>query len=381
MSGPDLKTGLALVVEVEQAQPMPLRGSLRCEAGELLALVGPSGAGKTSLMRVLAGLMRPEQGHVAVGGEVWCDTALGLFLPPQRRHVGLVFQNYALMPHLDAIGNVALSLLHLPRTERLKQARQWLDHVGLSTDQQARQPAVLSGGQQQRVAVARALAREPKLLLLDEPFSAVDQVTRRRLYRELLELRRSLPIPILLVTHDLDEAAMLADQLCVLHRGVTLQCGTPQEVATRPVSATVARLMDQSNLFTGICLGHAVDRQKTLLRWNEVILEACYQPGFSVGERVHWMVHPSSVLLHRRIGQARGSRENPFFGVISEYMVFGGQANFRVKLDPHRQFALTMSVPLHVAKRNALAEGESVGLSLLAEGIHLMPYPSRQRSR
>jgi molybdate transport system ATP-binding protein len=120
-------------------------------------------------------------------------------------------------------------------------------------------------------------------------------------------------IPIFLITHDPDEAAMLADRLCVLHRGVTLQCGR-RRIATRPVSATVARLMDQCNLFTGICLGYAVGRRKTLRRWNEVILEACYQPGFSVGERVHWMAHPSSVLLHRRIAQAQGSRENPFFG-------------------------------------------------------------------
>jgi molybdate transport system ATP-binding protein len=107
--------GGALVVEVEQALPMPLSGAFRCEPGELLALVGPSGAGKTSMLRVLAGLMRPTAGRVVVGSETWCDTAQGVFLPPQRRHVGLVFQSYALMPHLDALGNVALSLLQLPR--------------------------------------------------------------------------------------------------------------------------------------------------------------------------------------------------------------------------------------------------------------------------
>jgi molybdate transport system ATP-binding protein len=111
MSAPAPPTDRALTVEVEQTHPMPLRGGLRCEAGELLALVGPSGAGKTSLMRVLAGLMRPQRGRVTVGGECWCDTGRGIFLRPQQRHVGVVFQNYALMPHLDAAGNVALSLL------------------------------------------------------------------------------------------------------------------------------------------------------------------------------------------------------------------------------------------------------------------------------
>ena len=105
----------ALVIDIEQTRPMPLVGAFRCESNELLALVGPSGAGKTSMLRVLAGLTRPARGRVVVGGEVWCDTAQGVFFPPRRRHVGLVFQNYALMPHLSALDNVALSLLHLAR--------------------------------------------------------------------------------------------------------------------------------------------------------------------------------------------------------------------------------------------------------------------------
>ena len=109
----------ALVVDVEQRHPMAVIGAFNCEAGKLLALVGPSGAGKTSMLRILAGLMQPERGRVSVGGETWFDSATGTFLPPQRRHVGLVFQNYALMPHLTATDNVALSLLHLPRSERL----------------------------------------------------------------------------------------------------------------------------------------------------------------------------------------------------------------------------------------------------------------------
>ncbi|MGJ0485476.1 MAG: ABC transporter ATP-binding protein [Methylomicrobium sp.] len=367
-------------VRLGQLQPIPLDIDLQCRAGEILVLAGPSGSGKTTVLRSIAGLYRPDTGRIVCRGEVWQDQERRIFMPAHRRAVGLVFQHYALFPHFTALGNIIEALAHLPKPQRRDRARKLLKRVHLE-GLEDRYPAQLSGGQQQRVAVARALAREPHVLLLDEPFSAVDQVTRRRLYRELLDLRRSLPVPILLVTHDLDEAAMLADRLCVLHRGVTLQCGNPHEVATRPVNATVARLMDQSNLFTGICLGHAEDRQKTLLRWNEIVLEASYQPGFSAGERVYWMIHSSSILLHRRNRPVLGSQENPFFGVISEFVVFGGQANFRVELNPHRQFALSMSVPLHVAKRNALAEGESIGLSLLAEGIHLMPYPSPHRSK
>jgi len=115
----------------DQETPIALRGAFACAPGELLALVGPSGAGKTAVLRIVAGLTRPQTGRVAVGDEVWCDTAQGIFQPPQRRRVGLVFQSYALMPHLSAIDNVALPLLHLPRPQRVAEARRWLDHVGL----------------------------------------------------------------------------------------------------------------------------------------------------------------------------------------------------------------------------------------------------------
>ena len=144
-----------LQVQVDQTLPMPLQGGFSCGAGQLLALVGPSGAGKTSFLRMLAGLMRPQAGRVAVGDAVWCDTERGIFLPPSQRHVGMVFQHYALMPHLSALDNVALALLHLPRPQRLARAREWLERVRLSADQQLRRPAAPSGGQPQRVAVAR----------------------------------------------------------------------------------------------------------------------------------------------------------------------------------------------------------------------------------
>lgn len=220
-AAPEAASGL--FVQVAQEMPMPLAGEFRCEAGELLAIVGPSGAGKTSMLRAMAGLLKPRTGRIVVSGEVWCDTQSDIHLSPQQRHVGLVFQNYALMPHLSALDNVALSLLHLPARERRTRAAHWLDHVKLTCEQQARRPATLSGGQQQRVAVARALAREPRLLLLDEPFSAVDQMSRQGLYELLADLRRDLHVPIVLVTHDLTEARQLADSVVVMDAGRVLQ--------------------------------------------------------------------------------------------------------------------------------------------------------------
>lgn len=246
-----------LQVQVDQTLPMPLQGGFSCEAGQLLALVGPSGAGKTSFLRMLAGLMRPQSGRVTVGDAVWCDTERGIFLPPSQRHVGMVFQQYALMPHLSALDNVALALLHLPRPQRLARARAWLERVRLSADQQLRRPSALSGGQQQRVAVARALAREPRLLLLDEPFSAVDQMNRQNLYPLLADLRKDIHIPMVLVTHDLAEARMLADTLVVMDGGQVLQQGSPAHLYRAPRNVRVADLVGVQNRFRGTWLGPA----------------------------------------------------------------------------------------------------------------------------
>jgi molybdate transport system ATP-binding protein len=166
-----------LSVDVQQAVPVPLDARFDCQPGELVALVGPSGSGKSTLLRCIAGLMHPAQGHIACREQTWLDTGQGLRLPPQQRRVGLVFQHYALFPHLSALRNVALAS---GRSDALGHAGELLSRLGLD-GLGARRPSELSGGQQQRVALARALAREPDVLLLDEPFSAVDQPARHEL--------------------------------------------------------------------------------------------------------------------------------------------------------------------------------------------------------
>jgi len=235
------KSGLH--VRLKQPAPIKLDAELSCGEGELLALVGVSGAGKTTILRVIAGLYRPQQGYVACGEPTWLDTEHGLDLPPHRRRVGLVFQSYALFPHMTALGNVMTALGHRPLEGRTQRARAFLAQAHLQ-GLEDRRPAELSGGQQQRVAVARALAREPAVLLLDEPFSAVDRPTRRRLHAELAELRQTVRIPIVLVTHDIDEAVALADRICVLDRGETLQTGRPADLLAAPANARVAFALD-----------------------------------------------------------------------------------------------------------------------------------------
>ena len=300
---------MSLHIQFQQHQPMSLQGQFSCKAGELLALVGPSGAGKSSILRLLAGLMKPMHGRIEVGGQVWLDTASGIFLTPQQRRVGLVFQNYALMPHLSAAGNVALALQHVPKGDRTIEAVQWLKRVRLNSDEAMRRPAQLSGGQQQRVALARALAREPQLLLLDEPFSAVDQMNRESLYRLLAELRTDLNIPIVLVTHDLNEARMLCDKLVVLDQGEVLQEGPAFEVHRRPRNSRVADLVGIQNRFYGAWAGPSEIPGVGILQWTRSFDKQLPTPENSLhlltrdkgkipaGFPVNWVVHADGLAL------------------------------------------------------------------------------------
>jgi molybdate transport system ATP-binding protein len=365
-------------IKLQQQQSIPLSVQLNCRAGELLSLVGPSGSGKTTILRAIAGLFHATQGSIICQGETWQDSEQKLFLPPHRRHVGLVFQNYALFPHMTVLENIQQALSDNPKHQRHIKAEALLNKVNLE-GLQKRYPKTLSGGQQQRVAVARALARQPQVLLLDEPFSAVDQVTRRKLYRELLNLKQTLAIPIILVTHDLDETALLADRMALLYKGEILQAGSPEFVASHPQTATVARLMDQQNLFTAMVLAHEPTANITRLLWRDVEIEAVYQSQFTVNQQVCWSIQPSNILLHRRDRPSMGERENPLQGKIIEYLENNGLARLLVQVNRELKVNLTVNVPIHVAKRNRLALNEKIGLSLLAEGIHLMPFQQLRR--
>lgn len=221
---------MALEVMARAETPIPLDVSFKVEPGELMALVGHSGSGKSTILRTVAGLWCPSHARVRVNGTTWLDTDSGIALPPHERQVGIVFQSYALFPHMTAEANVAVAMDHR-RTGAARQAeaRRLLALVNLA-GLEMRRPAELSGGQQQRVAVARALARHPQALLLDEPFSAVDRATRETLYGEIAALRAHLNMPVILVTHDMDEARMLADRMLVIEHGRMLRSGTAAEV-------------------------------------------------------------------------------------------------------------------------------------------------------
>jgi len=373
-----------LTVVLRQRTPIPLDCTLSCAPGEVLALVGPSGSGKSTVLRCIAGLHRPLHGRIDCGGATWFDSAQHLALPPQRRRVGMVFQSYSLLPHLSALNNVALALWHLPPVERVEQAGAWLARVHLQ-GLEHRHPAQLSGGQQQRVALARALARaiadlpnsttgtnEPAVLLLDEPFSAVDQVTRRKLQAELARLRREVTIPIVLVTHDLDEARMLADRMVLLHRGASLQSGPPEQVMTRPASAAIARQVGLSNLFEGR-IGTSDADGMTRLEWLGRRLDVAQNSSFAAGDRVYWVIPPEGILLHRRDRPSRGEAENPVAGSVADCIPLGPYT--QVMLQPEGGgLPLIFSVPTHVAQRNDIVAGAAARVTLLAQAIHLMRW-------
>lgn len=207
--------------------------------GRCLALAGPSGAGKTSILRAVAGLLAPARGRIACGERVWLDTAAGIDLAPERRGCGYVFQDAALFGHLSAWRNVAYGLRGVPRDDRRARSVALLDRFGIGALADER-PGRLSGGERQRVALARALAMRPQVLLLDEPLGSLDVRSAAQAGRELAVLLRELELPVVLVTHDFREAAWLGDEVAVLDGGRIVQRGTAARLAAAPASAFVA---------------------------------------------------------------------------------------------------------------------------------------------
>jgi molybdate transport system ATP-binding protein len=357
-----------LQVTLQNTTPMRLDANFHCAPGELVALVGPSGSGKTSLLRGVAGLLRSRslRGRVAVGDETWFDSALALDLPPQRRHAGFVFQHYALFPHLSALQNVALAAGPAPAPQRLQALFERLGLAGLET----RRPAQLSGGQQQRVALARALARDPKVLLLDEPFSAVDAPARQALYRELAALRQSLSTPIVLVTHDLGEARRLADRVVILDAGRSLQTGTPAHVFASPRNARVAQLMGIQNLFRGQFHKHEPGWGR--LDWGEtgtVRLRVLDKNRIPDGATVTWVIAGERIDVLAD-GAADG---NTLRCRIAEQLALGETSLCVLQPEQLPQERVTLNLSTAQLRALGAHAGGNLRLGIAPEAIHIMP--------
>jgi iron(III) transport system ATP-binding protein len=226
------------------------------QAGRILALLGPSGCGKTTTLRLIAGFETPDAGHIAIGGRV-VARAGAPSVPPEQRGVGVVFQDYALFPHLTVEANVAFGLSRLPRAERRGRVARMLDLVGLG-EFGARYPHELSGGQQQRVAAARALAPEPALLLLDEPFSNLDADLRAQMRDEVQKILRTTGTTAIFVTHDQEEAFTIADEVGVLNEGRLEQLGPPETIYHNPATPFVAEFVGAADFLPGVVMPHGI---------------------------------------------------------------------------------------------------------------------------
>ena len=332
--------------------------ALHAADGETVAVLGPNGAGKTTLLRALAGLTPLEGGRIAVDGAVLDDPARGIYVVPERRSVGVMFQEYLLFPHLSVLENVAFPLRSrgVGRAAARARAHDWLGGVGLA-DREKAKPADLSGGQRQRVALARALVAEPQVLLLDEPLAALDVGTRAELRRELRAHLGSFRGVRVLVTHDLLDAIALADRLVVLERGRVAQEGTVAEVTERPRSRYVAELVG-----TKVLRGTAHDHMVTLASGATVVTADAAE-----GE-VYVAIAPHAVGVHRR--PPEGSARNVWQGTIAGADLLGA----RVRLHVDGDVPLIAEVTAAAVAELGLHAGVEVWLTVKA--TELTTYPA-----
>jgi spermidine/putrescine ABC transporter ATP-binding subunit len=269
--------------------------SLDIEPGEFFALLGPSGCGKTTLLRMLAGLEVPSEGHVLIDGQDMGD------IPPNKRAVNMVFQSYAVFPHMTVADNVAygLKIDRVPQEERDRRVQEALDLVQLGHPAE-RMPDQLSGGQRQRVALARALVKKPKVLLLDEPLSALDAKLREAMRFELSQLQKKVGITFIMVTHDQDEALAIASRIAVMNKGSIAQLGTPSDLYEFPASRFVADFIGSVNMFEGTLINDKPD--EAIVACPELDPHKVHVPHSVPGQESSpvWVaIRPEKMTLHK----------------------------------------------------------------------------------
>jgi len=312
--------------------------SFDARPGEFIVLLGPSGCGKTTTLRCVAGFERPDAGRIAVGGDIVDDPGAGAFVAPQRRNIGMVFQSYAIWPHMTVGKNVVfpLEVRGVDRRRRTEQMRSALDLVGLE-GLESRPASQLSGGQQQRVALARALIYQPHLLLLDEPLSNLDAALRTRLRLELKKVQRQAGVTAVYVTHDQSEAVVLGDRVIVMSNGRIEQSSTPDEMYNRPATEFVASFTGTDNLLYGTL--DRVDGSRGIVVTDDGLTVVGHMSGaIAPGARVCVAFRGEDMELRAAAGEADAAEG--WRGTLTEALFLGLRTQYTVRVAEERLLAV-----------------------------------------
>lgn len=335
--------------------------SLEIEPGEALVLLGQSGCGKTSTMRCIAGLETPDSGRITVGDDVLFDSARGVDVPSHKRNIGMVFQSYAIWPHMSVFENVAfaLKMQRTSKAEIIRRVHEALEVVGLEGFAE-RGASMLSGGQMQRVALARSLVMEPSVMLLDEPLSNLDARLRVRLRTDLRELQHRLGLTAVYVTHDQEEALALADHIAMMQFGRIVQIGRPDEIYGRPNSASIADFLGVSNIIPV----RAVDGTSVNLVGSNLSIQV--NPFSGAGSELRACIRAEDILIGADVP---AESPNVLDGEIVAREFLGSTATFRVRVAP--------GVELDVFGTKQLAlrtqEGDRVRVYLPVDAVQVLP--------
>jgi spermidine/putrescine transport system ATP-binding protein len=334
--------------------------SLAIGAGEFFTLLGPSGCGKTTLLRMIAGFDRPDSGSIVLDGR---DVA---GVPPEDRDVHTVFQSYALFPHLSVADNVGygLDVAGVARRERQARVAEALALVGLG-ELGRRRPRQLSGGQQQRVALARALVNRPRLLLLDEPLSALDRHLRQAMQIELKALQHQVGITFLVVTHDQEEALVMSDRIAVMAGGSLQQVGDPGEIYDRPANRFVAGFIGNNNLLAMRVQGRSGDH--LIVATDNGLQLLAHHAGFCPGDRVDALLRPEQLRIEDEVQAHTAS----FEGTVESSVFAGPDRHLRVVTQTGERFTVLLRHDPRQAWP-AQSPGQQVRLSYAPEAVHLM---------
>ncbi|MGB9928045.1 MAG: ABC transporter ATP-binding protein [Methanosarcina sp.] len=337
---------------------------------ELVVLFGPSGSGKTTLLKCISGITEPDTGKIAIGNKAYFDRDKKIDLPIQKRNLGYVFQNYTLFPHMSVRKNIECGLKGWEKEAKEERVLEMLSLLRIE-ELETRYPSQLSGGQKQKVALARALAPKPEILLLDEPFSALDLKIRTELGEKIKDLQTKIGIPLLFITHNLEEAFLLADKILVLHEGKIQQFGSQDEIFYSPRNLNVAGLIGLSNIFHDFWVERSDKESGSVLIKNGDMNIQAKHPDLKAGDKISWGIHPENITLflsNPELEKDEKENENIYSAYIHSIVNKGARKKLSLKLARYNM-GLTAEIPSQFLDPMQLKAGDSCLIKMEKEKI------------